>query len=95
MRKQLLEAFLMTISALLALALALADPAATQAPASTPAKVEKTADQDQMICKSQVQTGTRFSTRICRTKAQWEEQTREAREYVDRQTTGCNRGPSC
>jgi hypothetical protein len=48
-----------------------------------------------MICKSQVQTGTRFSTRICRTKAQWEEQTREARDYVDRQTTGCNRGPSC
>lgn len=80
---------------LFAFTLALADPAAVQAPTTPPAKVEKASDADQVICKSEAVTGTRFTTRVCRTKGQWEEDAREARDYVNRQTTGCNRGTSC
>ncbi len=80
-------------SALTAAALALAaasegqstPPAQTiaAAPASTTAPAD---DGDTVVCKSIEVTGTRFSTRECKTKTQWADITRNARDYVDRST---------
>lgn len=43
---------------------------------------------DRMICKYQLQTGTRFKTKVCKTAAQWEEMAEQNRaglkELVDR-----------
>jgi hypothetical protein len=38
-----------------------------------------------MICRTQGETGSRLQrTRVCRTRAQWEEQRRENRQAIDR-----------
>jgi hypothetical protein len=43
----------------------------------------KTADADTVVCKYDAQTGTRFPTRICHTKLQWDKMARDARDYIN------------
>jgi hypothetical protein len=43
----------------------------------------KTADADTVVCKYDAQTGTRFPTRICHTKSQWDKMARDARDYIN------------
>lgn len=52
------------------------------------------ADPNHMICRSVAETGARLSrTRICMTRAQWDEQRRQTRQNIDRaQTTRTNPG---
>lgn len=61
------------------LTLALATPAAAG---------EKQKSPDDVICRTEAKTGTRFRSRDCRTRAQWEaqaeQQMRDAKEMIDR-----------
>lgn len=56
------------------------------APASNVHASEKS--EERMVCKYQLQTGTRFKTKVCKTAAQWEEMAEAHRkglnELVDR-----------
>ena len=49
---------------------------------------DKPKSPDDVICKTDAKTGTRFRTRDCRTRAQWEaqaeQQMRDAKEMIDR-----------
>lgn len=64
--------------------IALAAPAAAQGQHS-PNGAGATADQNQQVCRSIPDTGSRLSrTRICMTRSQWEARRREARENVER-----------
>lgn len=49
---------------------------------------DKAKGSDEVICKTEAKTGTRFRTRDCRTRAQWEAQAeqhrRDAKEMIDR-----------
>ena len=79
-----------------AAALAAASPAAT--PASAPQAVAMAAapqaDEDRIICKSVVATGTRFSTKTCKTKSQWDDAAREAHKFTEDNSSnwGCQSG---
>ncbi len=71
---------LIALSALLASAVAPAQPAAA---------AKK--DGQKMICKSQAGTGSRFGTRTCHTKAEWDAIREEAgRSYDDMRTRYMN-----
>lgn len=56
------------------------------APAANVHAFEKS--EERMVCKYQLQTGTRFKTKVCKTAAQWEEMAEAHRkglnELVDR-----------
>jgi len=59
-----------------------ATPAFSQ---STPAKPAAKADQDKMICEKQEVLGSRLAVRrVCKTRAQWEDQKRVDREDLER-----------
>ena len=73
-----------------ALALLAFDSAPANAPATdvSPAvvshpKVDDANDPDKVICKNQPLTGSRFSKRVCMTRAQWGEQQRQT-EILER-----------
>ncbi len=53
-----------------------------------------TPDPNQQICRNQRETGSMLNrTRICKTRAQWEQDRRETRQNIDRsQTTRINQG---
>lgn len=61
------------------------------APVPAAAATPNVSDGDVVVCKTRAVTGTRFSTRECKTKTEWVNLTREARDFVDRSThKGCN-----
>lgn len=72
--------------ALLVLAIATASPSipASPQPSSPPAaKSIKTAvGPDTVICKSVIATGTRFMSKDCRTKADWDEMAAQSHQLV-------------
>ncbi len=43
----------------------------------------KTTNDDTVVCKYDAQTGTRFPTRVCHTKAQWDKMARDARDFIN------------
>ncbi len=92
------------ISALvLSLVLAVADPAPTPATPATeaepaPATTAQTAsgDKSRMVCRREMKANSRFSTKICKTVAEWEERAETARrafgEVQDRPVVDISRG---
>ena len=71
-------------------------PASTrqaEAPAvnAAPPKPIKGADADTMICKSIATTGTRFMSRDCRTKAQWDQLAADSRDMTNDFTRPLNK----
>ena len=56
------------------------DPA-TATPPPAPAAVAP--DDDKVVCHSRAVTGTRFATKICKTKREWAEQTRHDQDAVN------------
>jgi invasion protein IalB len=74
-------------------ALAVSAAASAQAPSSSGAS-EGGANPNQVICRTQRETGTLLGrVRICKTRTEWEAQRRETRQTVDRaQTNRVNRG---
>ncbi len=59
-------------------------PAMTKAPAADSARTSDADDQDKVICKRQVITGSRFEKRVCMTRAEWGEQARKTEEFERR-----------
>ena len=70
--------------------LALSPPLAAEAPAGP------SVDGDKLVCKVEAKTGSRFPTKTCRTKAEWEQirmqHQRELKEMIDRPKIEINRG---
>ena len=62
----------------------------------TPAEAARAADDNRMICKREKSTGTRFETKMCKTRQQWdairEQHMRDAKEFIDRPTIETRRG---
>jgi hypothetical protein len=53
----------------------------------------RNADPSQMICRNIADIGTRLNrSRVCKTRAQWEEERRQLRQNVDQNQTN-RRGP--
>lgn len=55
-----------------------------------------TADGTQWICRRIQQTGSRVGTRVCKTRAEWNEIERQAQQVVDdtqRNSGGCDASP--
>lgn len=66
-----------------ALFLSVAAPAAAQS--SRQSGSEESAEPNQTVCRSVADTGSRVSrSRVCMTRAQWDERRREARGNIDR-----------
>ena len=60
--------------------------------APKPTSASSVDDQEsRIICKEAPVTGSLFSTRVCRTKAQWDEIARQTQEDLHRAHTGVNR----
>ena len=78
-------------AALLLSGAASAQPGSTTAsPGGAGARV---ADPNQLICRNVADLGTRLNrSRVCKTRAQWEEERRQMRQNVD-QTQTNRRGP--
>jgi hypothetical protein len=80
------------VGAALALLALDAAPAGTGAPPTTvrPAvvtaapKEDPVADADKVTCRKEAITGSRFTKRICMTKAQWDEQERQTEDFERR-----------
>ncbi len=72
-----------------------ASAALVSAPAAA-ASAEAGRDGSKVVCKRESKTGTRFPTKICRTKAQWEalseQHKRDAKEMIDRPQIEDRRG---
>jgi hypothetical protein len=71
-----------------------AQPAAAAAKPDPGVVVTAKSDDQVVTCKSIAVTGTRFPTRQCRTKAEWDGMAASAREFVDKAsrpacTSGC------
>jgi len=65
--------------------------AVAQAPGSSPSNQGNSPDPDQTICRTVSETGSRLSRRrVCKTRAEWETQRREARDSAQRSQ---NKGP--
>lgn len=51
---------------------------------------------EKLVCKTDAKTGTRFKTKICKTRLQWEQMLeqhlRDAREVIDRPQIETRRG---
>lgn len=65
---------------------------AEQTPTSTDAGVGGTApapavspglDRNEVVCKYETRTGSHFSTRICHTRAQWDQMLQDARDRMN------------
>ena len=76
-----------------------ADPAASAAPGPAPlasptgpAKVSaaKVADDDTLVCVREAETGTRFTTKVCKTKMQWRIMNDDGTRMLDRITRNQN-----
>ena len=52
-------------------------------PATPPAAPETKADKSKKVCRTIVRSGTRFSTRVCRSQADWDKDTENMRRYVE------------
>lgn len=56
----------------------------------------QTAADEKLVCKTDAKTGTRFKTKICKTRLQWEQMReqhlRNAREVIDRPEIETRRG---
>jgi len=79
--------------------IAMASPVAGQGKESGDITVtarDQEAEEQVVVCKYQANTGTRFKTKNCRTKLQWEQlriqQQRDAKEMFDRPTVETRRG---
>ena len=63
----------------------------------TASEAAQSSDESKLVCKGEAKTGTRFKTRTCHTKAEWEEirqqHQRDLREVVDAPHI-CGGGPS-
>jgi hypothetical protein len=74
------------------LALTLLSPGQAVVP---PAASESPQAAEKMVCKRLVQTGTRFKTRICKPKGEWdaerEASARSAKEMIDRPVVNTDR----
>lgn len=72
------------VAAIIALATALANgqpaPGTIQVQ-SPPASATAQDDQDKIVCRTEAETGSRFTKRICLTKAQMDERDRRLAEY--------------
>ena len=66
-------------------------PAAATPPAAQPATA---ANPDEVICKREEQLGTRFSKRVCMTRAQWEQRALNARRNLSDQQRGGGNPPN-
>ena len=71
-------------------------PATAEVPGQAPAKQ----DPNKIVCKTQAEKGTRFTSKTCKTRAEWdqmaEEHKRAAKELVDRpKVNTCNDGFAC
>ena len=82
----------------LAAVFALAAAAPTEAPpastaplaVSTPSTAAPVVDDgDTVVCKRTEVTGTRFSQKVCHTKTDWANMTRDARDMIDHARSGC------
>lgn len=61
-------------------------------PATTPTAPEVKPDKSKKVCRTIVRSGTRFSTRVCRSQADWDKDAENMRRYVeDGQTYGYRR----
>lgn len=69
-----------------------ASPAAPTAPTSTAAPGKS--DPDRMICKKESKAGSRFTAKICRTRAEWEQLAKDARTVTRDIQSGPNL-PNC
>ena len=78
----------MFMLALSAIVLSNSAPVAQEPAASKP--------EEQIICKHQARTGTRFTKKTCRTKAHWEEMAetakRQAAEDLNKPTINIDKG---
>jgi len=54
-----------------------------QATETAQGAVDEADDPDKLICKRVKKTGTRFKTKLCGTKAQWEESEKNAKSTTD------------
>jgi len=71
-----------------------ATPALTSGSAATAAETPKAAasDPSRRICRNLIRSGTRLSTRYCRTQAEWDEAGEGARRFLQEgQTEGSSR----
>lgn len=70
-------------------------PVAAQTPVSA-SEAARAADDNEVVCKKQTDTGSRFQKKTCRTRAQWEQmriqQQRDLREHIDRPLVNGARG---
>lgn len=68
-----------------ALAISLASGAAAYSsePAGEAAAAEAKSDKSKKICRTIVKSGTRFSTRICRSKEAWDKDAEAAARYLE------------
>jgi hypothetical protein len=57
------------------------------AAASAKSSAEKT-DKGRKVCRSLVPSGTRFSTRVCRTQAEWDEMQSKSQDSLLKQQRG-------
>lgn len=49
----------------------------------TPAYAGEPAKPDKVVCRSSRVLGSNFSQRVCKTSAQWDDEKKRAREYLD------------
>ena len=65
-------------------------PAATAQPAETAAEAARL---DQVVCRTEAVVGTRFDSRVCMTRRQWNERRDESRRLAHRmESNNANRG---
>ena len=68
-----------------ALLLSTAAPAQPSSSSSTRGTAATAPDPNAMICRSQRETGSNLNrSRVCKTRAQWDQERRDSRLYVDR-----------
>jgi hypothetical protein len=58
--------------------------AATTPAAATASSPAVTEDEDRMICKMVIPTGSRIGTKACRRASQWEQMARDGRDAAER-----------
>lgn len=64
-------------------------PQATPTAAVPPVADAKPADPDSaIICRYEMESGTRFMSRICHTRRQWKQKERDAYDLLDRLDSG-------
>lgn len=73
----------MAFAPAVALADAPAVPATDPSVAERIILAEKTADEDEIVCEKVASTGTRFTTRVCKTRKQIEEERQRARDATE------------